>query len=223
MKSILFFAIIVMYISCNVRDKKGSTSFAEESIVEEQIDVPSNSKIIEIPKGFTTGDITSFVPRNQEEQNFMNDMEMFIQANIRKDYKTVLSMAYPDYWKEIQKQMPDKSIDEIKERVEKVYPEMVEARNKKILSAWKEAIYTREYITDIKNRVQEGRNILYLYECYNLLFSETDSIKELEPTYCIAASIDGGERWYSVPSEGFYSLLGYRFSEKAINDVQKVK
>ena len=208
-----------MFISCQNNTKQPTINqYSNKMVINE---TPEN-KIIDIPYGYTTGDITPFHPRNGEERNFMNEMEKYIVASMNQDYKTVLSMIYPDYWKDIQKRIPNKSIKEIKKKVKEIYPRFATEKYQKKLLKWDKAERARFYITDIKNRVQEGNNVLYLYECYNLLYSDNDSIKEFEPTYCLAASVDRGKHWHDIPSQGFWSLLSYRFSKQAIDKVQRI-
>lgn len=212
---ILFFLLII--VSCK-RTNDSIYKNANYCSVKDNED----SLYLNIPEGYTTGDITLYVPQNEEEKNFMSDMMRMETAIVKHDYKTIVKMLPPDYWTELSKETKIFEIDELKAKVEKACPQIYEDKIKTYKDKFENLKYIKTYITDIKNRVQEGNNIMYLYESYNLFYIGEDSIRELKPVYSIAESIDNGIHWFTLPEKGYFSLLKYRFSNEAIDKVQRV-
>jgi len=220
--------IVAIMSACGNNNRSQTSLYSAQSTEPDSIfDIRSEEsssdagQIMTIPNGFTTGDVRMYVPKDNEEKAFMRDMMKLQSSCMNNDIQTVMDMIYPDSWKDMQEQMPEYSIAELKQWYRANYLKLYKQQYDTALSLWNEAKRYSTCITKIINRVQEGKNILYLYETYMQLFSDTDSIKSLEPTYFMAASVDGGKHWHEVPSEGFHSLLHYRFSDDAIDKVQR--
>lgn len=206
---ILLFVIAVLFSCSNPSENKSSSK-------------KDSTELMNLPSGFTSTRFAEYKPQNQEESNFLSDLKIFEQATNDLDCQKVTDLYYPDYFKQIQKEVPEKSIAEIKAVFPKLIEEELAARKKSFTDMWDQAIGTGVRVTNIINRVKEGNGILYLYEYHLYLNSETDTIYRIEAEYGVAASLDNGNQWYSSSSTDLdeqFAILGYSFSHESIDEV----
>lgn len=179
---------------------------------------------ISIPQGYTSSAIEEYVATTEEERCFMHDMKKMESARNAKDCELIVDLYYPDYFKLLHMQVPEKSEEEIKSLTRKYIEQNIDGLNAVFTNQWDKAVGAGVCITDIKNKFKENGGILYLYEYHTTLYSNTDTIYKKEAEYSVAASIDNGETWYQVaPSGGswddVFDILEIRFSHQAIDKV----
>lgn len=217
--SFLVLVSSIFLFSCN-----GNGTMSEKDDVFTTEVAAQKKSITNIPSGFTTTTYVEYVAKNEEEAHFIHDMKEMLSARQNKDCKKIVELYYPDYIKLIQKEMPEKSDDEVKQLLVSYLEENVNEMNEAFINQWKDAKTAGLCITDIKNRVSEGDGVLFLYEYHNTLISETDSIFKEEAEYSVAASLNNGKTWYAITPEGgdwnqIFKLLEISFSHKAIDEV----
>ena len=231
-KSILSFASILLLFSCGNNSSQTSSfqnsenssfvvvdTMAEENIAE-NISAESASSS-NLPYGYSKRRYTEYQPQNDIERRLFADLKEMTDATNKLDYKKVISHYYPDFFKYLQKQVPDKSIPEIKAKFENYLEQNLSERNKEYTNAWPEAKGVGLIVTNIMNRVKEGKGLLYLYEYHTFLYAETDTIVKDEAEYSIAASLNNGKKWYNSTNsiEENFEILGISFSREAIDKV----
>jgi len=174
-----------------------------------------------IPTGYTRIPISGYVPQNDIERHLMEDLKLQEDATNNFDYKKIVSFTYPDYFKYIQTQYPNKTIQEIKKIYEEILAQYLTEKFKRYISVWPEAKRIGYVVTDIKNRVKEGTGLLYLYEYHTVFYSESDTIFKKEAEYAVCASLNNGGKWYSTADgiEDIFRVLGISFSKEAIDEV----
>ncbi len=218
-RNLLVLLSTLFILSCS-----NNVSTTRNEVVTNEDSIELNGSLRDIPLGFTTIKYAKYVAKNDEEARFIHDMYDMLKARQDKDCEKIVELYYPDYIKLIQHEIPEKSVDEIKDLLKLYLEENVEEMNATFTNQWKYAVVAGLCITDIKNRVKEGDGILYLYEYHNTLISETDTIFKKEAEYSIAASLDNGNTWYAINPEGgdlneVFEILGVSFSHKAIDEV----
>ena len=209
----------LLLLSCN---NNGTTT--ENQNTPETEETVQQKTITNIPSGYTSEAYLEYDSKNEEESHFIRDIKETLSARQNKDCERIVELYYPDYIKLIQKEVPEKSEDEIKQLLVSYLEEHVDEMNEAFTNQWEEAVSAGLCITDIKNRVREKNGILYLYEYHNTLISETDTIYKKEADYSVAVSLDNGNTWYAISPEGgdwgeVFKLLEVRFSHKAIDEV----
>lgn len=231
-KSILPFMSFLLLLSCGNNSRHSLPIQDKDTIPIEVVDTMSESAYAEninaesvensiLPSGYSKKKYTEYVPQNDIERRLIADLEEMIDATNKLDYKKVVSLYYPDFFKYLQRQVPDKTISEIKVNFEGFLEQNLAERNKKYTSAWPDAQRVGLVVTNIMNRVKEGSGLLYLYEYHTALYSETDTIYKDEAEYSIAASLNNGRKWYNSANsiEENFEILGISFSRNAINKV----
>jgi hypothetical protein len=218
-KTLLILVSSIFLFSCNnggALSEKDNVSIAEFAA--------QKKTITNMPSGYTSTAYVEYVAKNEEESHFLHDMKEMLSARQNKDCEKIVELYYPDYIKLIQKEVPEKSEDEIKKILVSYLDENVNEMNAAFINQWEDAITAGMCITDIKNVVRENKGILFLYEYHNTLISETDTIFKEEAEYSVAASLDNGKTWYAISPEGgdwnqIFKLLEIRFSHRAIDEV----
>lgn len=217
-----FFLIVAggfLLLSCDTNVTTSENTDTLKPDVTAQQNAISN-----MPSGYTLTSYPEYNAKNEEEAHFMHDMKEMLIARQNKDCEKIVGLYYPDYIKLIQKSVPKKSEDEIRQLLVLYLEENIEMMNAAFTNQWEDAVSAGLCITDIKNRVRENNGILYLYEYHNTLMSEVDTVYKKEAEYSVAASIDNGKTWYAISPEGgdwseIFKLLEVRFSHKAIDEV----
>ncbi|MCR5044728.1 MAG: hypothetical protein K6A93_11475 [Bacteroidaceae bacterium] len=196
----------------------------EEVLGELNNDVPMEETMgdeEQIPLEYTNRKIDAYVPQNDQERNLLSDLHELEEAQANLDYKKVVSLCYPDFFKLLQEKVPEKSIDELKKVYEEHLEMTLEAWNNEFLDSWQNAKRAGVCVTDIKNRVREGNKLLYLYEYHTVLYSDSSCIYKQEAEYSVAVSLNNGKKWYSTPNgiNDLWEILSYSFSEQSIDQV----
>lgn len=222
-KVILLSTTFLLLLSCSDNSKKASSLQYEDEVVD-----TVNEEIVEdtvpnmiLPSGYSQKGYPEYVPQNDLERRLLADLKEMEKATNKLDYKKIVSLYYPDYFKYLQKQVPDKTLPEIKEKFKEYLASNLSERNNNYTNLWPEAKYSGIIVTNIINRVKEGDGLLYLYEYHTILYSETDTIYKKEGEFSIAASQNNGKKWYSTANsiEENFEILGISFSRKAIDEV----
>lgn len=230
MKNIAFtLGLFLMLISCgNENQQKNQDSWQQNSqnasnrintYLENKSSSTNNVK--RIPSGYTHYAFKEYVPINTIEKQLMKDIKALDIATQNLDYKSIANLTYPDYYKFIQKQIPDKSISEIKTQYEKILAKGLDDRLRKRAKDWPDTKHVSLIVTNILNRVKEGNGLLYLYEYHEVLLSETDTIYKNENEYSIVISLNNGKKWYTGANsiQENFEILGLRFSNESIEEL----
>lgn len=231
-KTVLSFTSLLLFLSCSnnnrpsVSTQNGDTipfeivdTISEDTTSKGLIDESASSPVL--PPGYSKKKYEEYAPKNDIERRLIADLKEMSDATNRLDYKKVVSLYYPDYFKYLQKQIPDKTIPEIKIKFENYLKQNLAERNKEYTRIWSGAKYAGVVVTNIINRVTDRNGMLYLYEYHTILFSETDTIFKDEAEYSIAASLNNGRKWYTSANsiEENFEILGISFSRNAIDKV----
>lgn len=227
-KSILSFTSLLL-LSCGNNNRQTVSTQIESTSPFEIVDTMSEETIISaesavnivLPSGYSKKKYTEYVPQNDIERRLFADLKEMTDATNKLDYKKVTNLYYPDYFKYLQRQVPKKTISEIKVKFEDYLEQNLAERNKEYTRVWPDAKYVGLVVTNIMNRVKEGNGLLYLYEYHTVLYSETDTIYKDEAEYSIAASLNNGGKWYNSANsiEENFEILGISFSRNAIDKV----
>lgn len=175
----------------------------------------------DIPVEYMREPFQEYAPQNAIEKKFISDMLNFSEALNTRNSKKVVALYYPDYFVLLQKQAPEKSVKQIKEKVESYY----EANFDEIIAAytkdWKEAKRAGVCITNIVNRVSENGKLMYLYEFHTTLSSDEETIYKKEAEYSVGVSLNNGKQWYSSADNvnDLFEILSISFSRSAIESV----
>lgn len=175
----------------------------------------------DIPVEYTREPFQEYTPQNAIEKKFISDMLNFSEALNTRNSKKVVALYYPDYFVLLQKQAPEKSVKQIKEKVQSYY----EANFDEIIAAytkdWKEAKRAGICITNIINRVSENGKLMYLYEYHTTLSSDEETIYKKEAEYSVGVSLNNGRQWYSSADNinDLFEILSISFSRSAIENV----
>lgn len=230
-KSILSFSSLLLLISCGNSNRQTVSTQNEDNIPFEVVDtmpeddfaedLNAESVDISLPSGYSKRKYAEYVPQNDIERKLLADLKEMTDATNKLDYKKVTNLYYPDYFKYLQRQVPEKTIPEIKVKFESYLEQNLAERNKEYTRVWPDAKYAGLVVTNIMNRVKEGNGLLYLYEYHIVLYSETDTIYKDEAEYSIAASLNNGRKWYNSANsiEENFEILGISFSRNAIDKV----
>ena len=225
------FTSILLLLSCSNNrpvlstQNKETTRFemvdtmSAKNVSKDIVQKSASSSIL--PSGYSKMKYTEYVPQNDIEQRLFAYLNEMTDATNKLEFKKVVNLYYPDYFKYLQKQVPDKTISEIKIKFENYLEQNLAERNKEYTRIWPDAKYAGIVVTNIMNRVKEGSGLLYLYEYHTILFSETDTIYKEEPEYSVAVSLNNGRKWYTSANsiEENFEILGISFSRNAINKV----
>ena len=231
-KPILLFTSIVLLLSCSNNRRQTLSTQNKDTTPSEIVDTMSEETMFNdisadtddrliLPSGYSKTRYKEYVPKDDIERQLFADLKEMTDATNKLDYKKVISYYYPDYFKYLQRQVPEKSIPEIKVKFERYLEQNLAERNKKYTHVWPNAKYVGSVVTNIMNRVKEGNGLLYLYEYHTILFSETDTIYKDEAEYSIAVSLNNGKKWYNSANsiEENFEILGISFSRNAIDKV----
>lgn len=228
-KTILSFATLLLLLSCgdnnrrtvSTQDKNATPFEIVETMHEAPIISAESTVNTVLPSGYSKKKYTEYVPQNDIERRLFADLKEMTDATNKLDYKKVTSLYYPDYFKYLQRQVPEKTNSEIKSKFESYLEQDLAERNKEYTRIWPDAKYAGFVVTNIMNRVKEGNGLLYLYEYHTALYSETDTIYKDEAEYSIVASLNNGRRWYNSANsiEENFEILGISFSRNAIDKV----
>lgn len=143
-KTILLFTSIVLLLSCSNNRQTLSTQ-NEDAIPSEIVDTMSEKTMfndisadtddrLTLPSGYSKTKYKEYVPKDDIERQLFADLKEMTDATNKLDYKKVISYYYPDYFKYLQRQVPEKSIPEIKVKFERFLEQNLAERNKKIYS-----------------------------------------------------------------------------------------
>lgn len=178
-----------------------------------------------IPIGFSINPFQEMTTDDVIEIVFLSDMKKILDATLRCDYQTITDKYYPDYFILLQKECPNLSIEELKDKFKNNLYRFIPQNNKRLLLEWSYAKHYDMCITSIKNKIDAGNGcLLFLYEYHTLLSSDNITIARDKPEYAIAVSLDNGVNWHSVTSTDMNevkSLLGIRFSNNIIESLLK--
>ena len=214
---------VLVLASCNSSNMK-QTSYSNDNYSTSTDTVVIDSIVDDygdIPVEYTREPFQEYAPQNTIEKKFISDMLNFSEALNTRNSKKVVALYYPDYFVLLQKQAPEKSVKQIKEKVESYY----EANFDEIIAAytkdWKEAKRAGVCITNIINRVSENGKLMYLYEYHTTLSSDDETIYKKEAEYSISASLNNGKQWYSSADNinDLFEILSISFSHSAIDKV----
>lgn len=215
--------LVLVLASCNSSNKK-HTSYSNNNY-STSIDTEVIDSIVDddgdIPVEYTREPFHEYAPQNAIEKKFISDMHNFSEALNTRNSKKVVDLYYPDYFVLLQKQAPEKSVKQIKEKVESYY----EANFDEIIAAytkdWKEAKRAGVCITNIINRVSENGKLMYLYEYHTTLSSDDETIYKKEAEYSVGVSLNNGKQWYSSADNinDLFEILSISFSRSAIENV----
>ena len=214
---------VLVLASCNSSNMK-QTSYSNDNYSTSTDTVVIDSIVDDygdIPVEYTREPFQEYAPQNTIEKKFISDMLNFSEALNTRNSKKVVALYYPDYFVLLQKQAPEKSVKQIKEKVESYY----EANFDEIIAAytkdWKEAKRAGVCITNIINRVSENGKLMYLYEYHTTLSSDDETIYKKEAEYSISASLNNGKQWYSSADNinDLFEILSISFSRSAIEKV----
>ena len=218
-------SIISVFVlaSCNSSNMK-QTSYSNNNYSTSTDTVVIDSIVDDygdIPVEYTREPFQEYAPQNAIEKKFISDMLNFSEALNTRNSKKVVALYYPDYFVLLQKQAPEKSVKQIKEKVESYY----EANFDEIIAAytkdWKEAKRAGVCITNIVNRVSENGKLMYLYEFHTTLSSDDETIYKKEAEYSVGVSLNNGRQWYSSADNinDLFEILSISFSRSAIESV----
>lgn len=214
---------VLVFASCNSGNMKQTSyynnnySASLDTVVADSI-VDDHS---DIPVEYTREPFHEYVPQNAIEKKFISDMLNFSEALNTRNSKKVVALYYPDYFVLLQKQAPEKSVKQIKEKVQSYY----EANFDEIIAAytkdWKEAKRAGVCITNIINRVSEKGKLMYLYEYHTTLSSDKETIYKKEAEYSVGVSLNNGRQWYSSADNinDLFEILSISFSRSTIESV----
>ena len=230
-KSFLSLASMLLFFSCG-NNKQTSSLQSGDTLSLEVVDTIAEEELVEgiavepvdtlnLPYGYSKKKYAQYQPQNTIERKLFADLKEMTDATNKLDCKKVISLYYPDFFKYLQKQVPDKTISEIKVNFESYLEQNLAERNMEFTHVWPKAKGVGLIVTNIMNRVKEGNGLLYLYEYHTVLFSETDTIYKDEAEYSIAASLNNGRTWYNSANsiEENFEILGISFSRNAIEKV----
>ena len=215
--------LVLVLASCNSSNKK-HTSSSNNNYFTSPDTVVIDSIIDDfgdIPVEYTREPFQEYAPQNAIEKKFISDMHIFSEALYSRNSKKVVALYYPDYFVLLKKQAPEKSVKQIKEKVESYY----EANFDEIIAAyikdWKEAKRAGICITNIINRVSENGKLMYLYEYHTTLSSDDETIYKKEAEYSVGVSLNNGRQWYSSADNinDLIEILSISFSRSAIENV----
>lgn len=217
-----FCFIVVFFIailSCQSHKERRMNANKDNKEVSTQKDI----EIETIPNGFSINSFKEMTPNDAIEMVFLSDLKKILESNLKCDYQSITDKYYPDYFILLQKECPNFSIDELKEKFKNNLHKFIPQRNQKLLPDWCYAKHYDMCITSIKNKVHDGNGcLLFLYEFHTLLSSDNITIAKDEPGYAVAVSLDNGVNWYSVTSPNINevkSLLRIRFPEDIIESL----
>ena len=214
---------VLVLASCNSSNMK-QTSYSNDNYSTSTDTVVIDSIVDDygdIPVEYTREPFQEYAPQNTIEKKFISDMLNFSEALNTRNSKKVVALYYPDYFVLLQKQAPEKSVKQIKEKVESYY----EANFDEIIAAytkdWKEAKRAGVCITNIINRVSENGKLMYLYEYHTTLSSDDETIYKKEAEYSVGVSLNNGRQWYSSADNinDLFEILSISFSRSAIEKV----
>ncbi len=214
---------VLVLASCNSSNMK-QTSYSNDNYSTSTDTVVIDSIVDDygdIPVEYTREPFQEYAPQNTIEKKFISDMLNFSEALNTRNSKKVVALYYPDYFVLLQKQTPEKSVKQIKEKVESYY----EANFDEIIAAytkdWKEAKRAGVCITNIINRVSENGKLMYLYEYHTTLSSDDETIYKKEAEYSVGVSLNNGRQWYSSADNinDLFEILSISFSRSAIEKV----
>lgn len=179
------------------------------------------NEIVFIPSGFQRSGFEEYVPTSDVEYNFLCSVKEIYSAYSSHDWEHYVALYYPDIFRYVQEEYPNMSLEDIREMMIKQMSYNDSVRMSQIKRVWDFATGENVCITDIRNRVIEKDGMLFLYEYHQVLYSVDDTIYNNEPEYGVAVSIDKGNTWYGTASDisTIFKILGYRFSERSINEV----
>lgn len=217
--------MLLVFVSCNNSyNKQRNNSYNDNSL--SIVDSISNDLNIidkqdKIPIGYTREAFQEYAPQNNIEKKFLSDMRSFSDAINSKNSKRVVELYYPDYFIMLQKQVPEKSIKQIKDKVQSYYEVNFDEIIKTNTKDWNEAKRAGVCITNIMNRVSENGKMLYLYEYHTTLSSDKETIYKKEAEYSVGASLNNGKQWHSSADNisDIFELLSISFSRSAIEKV----
>lgn len=224
MKKICFCGLfILMFASCNNAIKQTANSYNDytESVDTVVSDVSTVDMLDEVPMGYTREVYKEYVPKNDVERKFLSDMKKFSEALNSRNSEMIVKLYYPDYFVLLQKQATDKSIKQIKDKVQSYYENNFDAIIGAYTKDWAKANRAGVRITNILNRINENGKMLYLYEYHTMLSSSEDTIFKKEAEYSVAASLNNGKQWYSSADNinDIFEILSISFSREAIDKV----
>ena len=215
--------VALLLISCGNNSNQNSVNQNGQNHLVEAIDSVAEDTLISVfPQGYSKNGYVEYVPQNDIERQLLADLKEMNEAINNLDYKRIIDLYYPDYFKYLQKLVPKRSISEIKEKfVEVLQKEQSKDLKQRTTDVWVEANSFGILITNIMNRVKEGDRLLYLYEYHTILYSEKDTLVKDEAEYHIAASLNNGKKWYVTANsvEENFEILGISFSADAIDKV----
>ena len=214
---------VLVLASCNSSNMK-QTSYSNNNY-STSIDTVVIDSIVDdngdIPVEYTREPFQEYAPQNTIEKKFISDMRNFSEAINSRNSKKIVELYYPDYFVVLQKQAPEKTIKQIKDKVQSYY----ETNFTDIIAAytkdWKEAKSAGVCITNIMNRVSENGKLLYLYEYHTTLSSDEATIYKKEAEGSVSVSLNNGRQWFSTTANinDLFEILSISFSRSAIEKV----
>lgn len=217
--------VIVYLLQIDEHNREVAQRNTSQSFVTDTSHVDTTEQIQQedfpIPIGYSHRMYSEYVPQNKTERTLLSDIKVMEKATNDLDYDKIMALTYPDLFKYLKKEAPNKTDLEIKELYKKHLNENLPSRMESFLKQWPKAKYVGEIVTDIKNKVKEGNGLLYLFEYHTILCSEEDTIVNIEPEYSVAVSLDNGNKWFVSASniEDNFDILGISFSWEAIDKV----
>lgn len=181
---ILFTSFIFSCSSNTNRNAASNANLNNQSSLQAEDDIPS---------GYTRLSPHEYVPNNTMEENLFNYLHEYAAALKSRNAEKIIELYYPDYFVLLQKEIPNKSVNEIKEKMQLYYEQNFDTIIGEYTNAWPKAKYADSRVTKIINRVKEGDKLLYLYEYHTMLFNETDTIYKKAEEYSVAVSLDNGK------------------------------
>ena len=140
-KVILLSTTFLLLLSCSDNSKKASSLQYEgevvDTVVEEIVEDTVPNMIL--PSGYSQKGYPEYVPQNDLERRLLADLKEMEKATNNLDYKKIVSLYYPDYFKYLQKQVPDKTLPEIKEKFKEYLASNLSERNNNYTNLWPEA------------------------------------------------------------------------------------
>ena len=214
----MFFCAL-LFISCN-NNKHHKTSKVDNATIYDNNNVNIQHEE-NIPNDYTKQSPQKYVPINSTEENLFNYLREYSCALNTKNAKKIVELHYPDYFVLLQKKIPNKSIKEIKEKVQLYFEQNFDDIIGEYTKEWPKAKYADSHVSNIINRVKEGQKLLYLYEYHTMLYNETDTIYKKEAEYSVVVSLDNGKTWYSTSNDtdDTYDLLSMKFNKASIDNV----
>lgn len=217
-----YFTALIILASCNNNIKQSyDYENPNANIVSNEVSAElanPETEEIKIPTGFSHGTVEEYSPQSIIEGNMISDLKEMEIATNNLDYEKVTELYYPDYFKYLQKLVPDKKLSEIKTLFRDALKTKLPEKNKQFFDIMPNTKYVGITVTDIKNRVKENNKLLYLYEFHTFICTDNDTIIRNDPEYAIAASLDNGHKWYSTGNsiEENFELLSISFSNNSI-------